>query len=215
MPEEAQGVDLTPDDILVASAREGSKLAQEELFRRHFAISHRVAARLLGREEDALDAVQEGFLKALRHLGKFDGRSEFRTWLLRIVTNAALDLGRQRQRRHMIRLDDPEHAHSLEPSVNGDPGHRMHREDLRRVLAAALDRLSPAIRTTFVLFAEAGLSYKEIAASQGVPVGTVMSRIHFARQKLQSWLEPQLEPVDEPRSTVLTRGGLPLPGVSS
>src|SRR5919201_1904830 len=93
------GVLATPDEILVDQARRGDRPAREELFRRHFGIAHRVAYRLLGHEQDALDAVQDGFLKAVRHLEDFDGRSGFRTWLLRIVNNAALDLGRRRKRR--------------------------------------------------------------------------------------------------------------------
>ena len=60
---------------------------------------------------------------------------------------------------------------------------------LRRMLDEALNRLSPATRATFVLFAEAELSYKDIAECQGVPIGTVMSRLHYARHKLQSYLE--------------------------
>ena len=81
MPE-AQAELLTPDEVLIDLARSGEPGAREELFRRHFAIAYRVAYRLLGQEQDAQDAVQEGFLKALRHLDDFDGRSGFRTWLL-------------------------------------------------------------------------------------------------------------------------------------
>jgi RNA polymerase sigma-70 factor (ECF subfamily) len=65
----------------------------------------------------------------------------------------------------------------------------MHQQDLRKALEQALDRLTPTIRTTFVLFAEIGMSYKEIAEVQSVPIGTVMSRIHAAREKLQADLD--------------------------
>ena len=80
---------LETDDTLVAKGHAGDRLAIEELFRRHHGVSHRVAYRLLGHEEDAKDAVQNGFIKAYRHLADFDGRSGFRTWLIKIVTNAA------------------------------------------------------------------------------------------------------------------------------
>jgi RNA polymerase sigma-70 factor (ECF subfamily) len=180
------GVLAIPDEALVEQARSGDAPAREELFRRHFGIAYRVAFRLLGHDQDALDAVQDGFLKAVRHLADFDGRSEFRTWLLRVVTNAALDLGRRRRRRPSVSLDE------LAADTGGftleDPTRGLHGEDLRRLVGAALDRLSPPIRATFVLFAEAGLSYKEIAEAQDVPLGTVMSRLHFARQKLQKYL---------------------------
>jgi RNA polymerase sigma-70 factor (ECF subfamily) len=182
------GVLMTSDEELVRLAREGDRPAREELFRRHYEVACRVAYRLLGHEQDAHDSVQEALLKAVQHLNDFDGRSGFRTWLLRIVNNAALDTGRRRRRRSTLRLHDGE-SNGPEPAVTDDPARGLHRSDLRRMLDEALNRLSPATRTTFVLFAEAELSYKDIAECQGVPIGTVMSRLHYARHKLQSYLE--------------------------
>ena len=69
------------------------------------------------------------------------------------------------------------------------PGPTLHQQDLRRILDQALGHLSPKIRTTFVLFAELGLSYKEIAETEDIPIGTVMSRINAAREKLQQNLD--------------------------
>jgi len=88
MPEAPNG-ELTPDETLVQRSRRGDGVAREELFRRHFGVAYRVAYRLLGHEQDARDAVQDGFLKAVTHLDDFNGRSEFRTWLMVIVNNAA------------------------------------------------------------------------------------------------------------------------------
>jgi RNA polymerase sigma-70 factor (ECF subfamily) len=178
----------TPDEALVRSAREGDDSAREELFRRYRSDSYRYAYRLLGHEQDALDVVQESMLKAFCGLGDFDGRSGFRTWLLRIVTNTAYDWGRRRNRRPSGRGGDDESS-SREPATSHDPAERLHMQDLRRLLDHALDHLSPTIRSTFVLFAELGLSYKEIAETQDVPIGTVMSRIHAAREKLQAELD--------------------------
>jgi RNA polymerase sigma-70 factor, ECF subfamily len=188
VPEGQAGVLTTSDEQLVKFAREGDRLAQEELFRRHAAVAYRVAYRLLGHEQDALDAVQDAFLKAIQHLGGFDGRSGFRTWLLRIVNNAALDSGRKRRRRQALKRNGVE-LNGSEPVVHDDPARELHRTDLRRTIDAALSRLSASTRATFVLFAEAELSYKEIAECQGVPIGTVMSRLHYARHKLQLYLE--------------------------
>ena len=179
---------LIPDEVLVEQARDGQADAREELFRRHFGIAHRVAYRLLGQEEDAQDAVQEAYEKAFRHLDDFDGRSGFRTWLLTIVTNAARDAGRKRKRRPVMRIEDAETG-GAEIASHDDPALGLHREDLKTILYAALDRLSPILRATFVLFAEAEMSYKEIAAALDIPEGTVMSRLHQARQKLQGWLK--------------------------
>jgi RNA polymerase sigma-70 factor (ECF subfamily) len=187
MLEASLGV-LTPDETLVDRSREGDGSAREELFHRHWGIAYRVAYRLLGHEQDAGDAVQEAFLKALTHLDDFDGRSGFRTWLLRIVTNAALDAGRRRGRRSALSLGET-HTQGSEPACHDDPAHGLYRQDLRRILDDALDRLSPDLRAAFVLFAEGGLSYKEIAAVQEIPLGTVMSRISGARRKLQSVLD--------------------------
>jgi RNA polymerase sigma-70 factor (ECF subfamily) len=187
MPEAPTGV-LSSDETLVQLARGGDRSAREELFHRHWGIAYRVAYRLLGNEQDALDAVQDGFLKAVTHLDDFQGRSGFQTWLMRIVTHAALDLGRKRGRRSTLTLtghdDNPN-----DPACEDDPAQGLHRKDLRRVIDAALDRLTPKIRATFVLFAEAEMSYEEIARTLEIPIGTVMSRINAARQKLQRLLD--------------------------
>src|SRR5580698_3845160 len=86
------------DSALLDRFASGDSTALDELFRRYRAVAYRVAYRLLGREADALDAVQNGFIKAFTHLDRFRGHSSFKTWLLRIVCNASLDLGRQRKR---------------------------------------------------------------------------------------------------------------------
>jgi len=177
----------TPDEILVRRVRERDPAAREELFQRHREDAYRVAYRLLGHEQDALDVVQEALIKAFSGLEDFDGRSGFRYWLLRIVANTALDWGRRRKRRPSVSIGYG--ATGLpEPACHDDPARRLHQQDLRRALEKALDHLSPKIRTTFVLFAELGLSYKEIAETQDIPIGTVMSRINAAREKLQQTL---------------------------
>jgi RNA polymerase sigma-70 factor (ECF subfamily) len=154
-----------------------------------------VAYRLLGNEADALDAVQEGFVKALTHLSGFQGRSSFKTWLLRVVSNAALDLGRQRGRRETVSLDasptgEPVHAQLL---THDDTGQGLDRADLRVMLDQALALLSTVQRQTFVLYAEAGLSYREVAEVMGTSIGTVMSRLYYARQKLRAFLHERTQ----------------------
>jgi RNA polymerase sigma-70 factor, ECF subfamily len=178
----------TPDELLVRRAREGDGAACAELFHRHRGDSYRLAYRQLGNEQDAQDVVQEAMIKAFAALDDFDGRSGFRTWLLRIVQNTALDWGRRRKRRPSFQMGDGMN-NGHEPNAPDDPGRRIHQQDLRRALNEALDRLSPKIRTTFVLHVESGMSYKDIADTQGIPIGTVMSRIHAAREKLQADLD--------------------------
>jgi len=180
----------TTDETLLELARGGDRSAREELFRRHFDVSYRVAHRLLGHEQDAKDAVQDGYVKALSAFDTCDGRSGFRAWLLRVVANAALDFGRKRRRRDKLRLLSFDRETARDSKIDeSDPARGLEREDLRKTLDAALDRLGPEKRATFVLYAEAGLSYKEIAECQRVPLGTVMSRISDARRKLQAILE--------------------------
>jgi RNA polymerase sigma-70 factor (ECF subfamily) len=178
----------TPDEVLVVRARERDRSAREQLFERYRIDAYRVAYRLLGHEQDALDVVQESLIKALSGLGEFDGRSGFRYWFLRIVANTALDWGRRRKRRPTLSIGAG-NSSSPEPTCDDDPARRLHQQDLREALDKALGCLSPKIRTTFVLFAELGLSYKEISETQGIPIGTVMSRINAAREKLQRYLD--------------------------
>jgi RNA polymerase sigma-70 factor (ECF subfamily) len=176
------------DEQLLACFAAGRREALEELFRRYRAPAYRVAHRLLGHEADALDAVQEGFVKALTHLESFRGQSSFKTWLLRVVSNAALDLGRQRGRREMVSLPGNSLADGDGLAVAGDPTRGLERADLRRLLDEALATLPEAQRRTFVLHADAGLSYREVADALGISIGTVMSRLYYARQKLRAFL---------------------------
>jgi RNA polymerase sigma-70 factor (ECF subfamily) len=178
------------DDQLLARRAAGDQEALEELFRRYRQVAYRVARRLLGNDADALDAVQDGFVKALTHLTGFQGRSSFKTWLLRVISNAALDLGRQRGRRETLSLErvTTNEGEPLQPLVSDDPSLGLERADLRRQLDQALATLPEAQRRTFVLHAEAELSYREVADVLGISIGTVMSRLFYARQKLRAYL---------------------------
>ena len=183
------------DDSLLARHLAGERAALEELFCRYRTPAYRVAYRLLGNDADALDAVQDGFIKALSHLETFQGRSSFKTWLLRVVSNAALDLGRQRGRRdarnyHCNDATAAEHTH---PSATPDPGLGLERADMRRMLNEALATLPEAQRQTFVLHADAELSYREVADALGISIGTVMSRLYYARQKLRAFLADRIK----------------------
>jgi RNA polymerase sigma-70 factor, ECF subfamily len=178
------------DEQLLARFAAGDRTALDELFTRYRVPAYRVAFRLLGNEADALDAVQEGFVKALAHLEGFEGRSSFKTWLLRVVSNAALDLGRQRGRREAQSLDALLSGEDLPRSLlTGDASAAgLEQADLRALLLQALASLSEVQRQTFVLYADAGLSYREVAEALGISIGTVMSRLYYARQKLREYL---------------------------
>jgi RNA polymerase sigma-70 factor, ECF subfamily len=180
---------VSDDGQLLERSQSGERAALEELFRRYRGVAYRVAYRLLGNEADSLDAVQEAFIKVLTHLDGFEGRSSFKTWLLRVVSNAALDLGRQRGRRENLQRDDlPLETETDASAATEDPGRELDRADLRRLLNQALAQLPVAQRRTFVLHVDGELSYREVADVLGISIGTVMSRLFYARQKLRALL---------------------------
>lgn len=189
-PARSSAARVLTDEDLLACFQAGQREGLEELFRRYRLLAYRVAYRLLGNEADALDAVQEGFVKVLLHLDTFQRRSSFKTWLLRVISNAALDLGRQRGRQEFLSLDAPDadNPEGPRPLVDGNPALGLERADMRHLLDEALASLPTAQRRTFVLHAEAELSYREVADVMGISIGTVMSRLHYARQKLRAFL---------------------------
>ena len=191
MPAASADLSALSDEQLLTRSQSGLRLALDELFRRYRQPAYRVAFRLLGNEADALDAVQEGFIKALTHLEGFQGRSSFKTWLMRVVANAALDLGRQRGRREAVPLDAVQTGEVLpiRLQIPGEASRGLERADLRQLLSEALATLSDVQRQTFVLYADAGLSYREIAEAMDTSLGTVMSRLYYARQKLRGYLD--------------------------
>ena len=121
------------DSALLERIAAGDRAALDDLFRRYRSVAYRVAYRLLGREADALDAVQDGFVKALTNLERFRGHSSFKTWLLRIVSNAALDLGRQRKRDARLPQAPPgDPPDRFGPADLPPPDTELARADLRR-----------------------------------------------------------------------------------
>ena len=156
-----------------------------------------MAYRLLGNAEDALDAVQDGFIKALTHLPRFEGRSSFKTWLLRVVSNAALDLGRQRRRRDELSAAAEPGASPLDGGADARPPRPGPRGGGGRPAAGpgrGPGELPEAQRRTFVLHVDGGLSYREVAEAMGISIGTVMSRLFYARQKLKGMLAARVQP---------------------
>jgi len=182
------------DEQLLAKYTAGDRHALDELFNRHREPAFRVAYRLLGQEADALDAVQEAFVKVILHLDGFERRSSFKTWLLRVVSNAALDLARKRSRRGP--LPENEDCGEVDSGlmVQDDPARGMENADLRKALDKALAEIPDVQRQTLILHVEGDLSYKEVAEVLGISIGTVMSRLFYARQRLKMALSEQVKP---------------------
>jgi RNA polymerase sigma-70 factor (ECF subfamily) len=181
----------TDEEGLLARAREGDRAAWQALFDSHRDVAYRVAWRVIGDSEDALDAVQEGFIRAYRGLAGFAGASSFRTWLLRIVYRQAIDLRRKAAGWRALSMGRgrPNMAPALpDPRSDADPAGPLVRAELGQQLAEAIGRLPADQRQAFVLHAEGRMTYAQIAGVQGVPIGTVMSRIFYARRRLRQML---------------------------
>jgi RNA polymerase sigma-70 factor (ECF subfamily) len=185
--------DATDDDLqLVLDAQKGDADAFRRLVLRYQRRAYKVALGVLRNGDDAQEVVQETFLRVHRNLKVFDGRSRFTTWLHRIVINLSID---HLRRRRAVRLDvDVAHAldadaRNLPAPLELDPSRRIASRELRGRLDAALAQLSPAHRTVLLLREVEDLSYKEIAVTVGISLGTVMSRLFHARKRMQRLLE--------------------------
>ncbi len=179
------------DEELVGRCRGGDLMAFQELFRRHHQGVYRTAYQVLRHREDALDAVQEVFVRAFRRLDRFDGRGTFGGWLRRIAVNLAVDSVRRRPRLGADPLaagEEETDPASLLPAPGPGPDRAAETRELAAALGEALAKLPPIHRAVIVLKEIEGMSCGAIAAALQCSVGTVMSRLHHARRKLQRYL---------------------------
>lgn len=171
---------------LVAQARQGDTRAFSQLVRRHREGVINVVYRMCGDTNLADDAAQEAFVRAWQHLAGYRPRSPFRNWLYRIATNVALDA--LRREREVVDIDTVALATS-----NQGPEAALEAAELGQRVQQAVLSLPPASRAVLVLREYEGLSYKEIADTLGIPMGTVMSRLNYARNLLRESLTPYME----------------------
>jgi RNA polymerase sigma-70 factor (ECF subfamily) len=172
-------------------ARGGDAGAYGRLVRAHQRRVHATALQMLGDRGEAEDATQETFLRAWRALERFDGRSKLSTWLYRICVNVCLNAIRRRKRRASSDLDDPRVPEPTADPTQGrtDPAAALETDQTERRLAAALESLSPTLRSAVVLVLLQGMPHKEAADVLGCPEGTVAWRIHEARRRLRLALD--------------------------
>ena len=170
-----------PDDVLVRRAVDGDQGAFTELVRRHEGRVFAVALRMLGREEDALDAAQDAFLTVYRKAGQFRGDSAFTTWLHRITVNACYDILRRRARQPLLRaVGDDEREIEPGPPVEDHAATVAGGLDVQR----ALMEVPEDFRAVLILADVHDLAYEEIATILEIPTGTVKSRLHRGRVAL-------------------------------
>jgi len=167
---------------LLARARTGDRQAFDAIVAAHGARAVSFAAAVLRDRDAARDVAQEAFVRAWTSIGRFDPSMRFEAWLHTIVHNLAID--RLRQRHRPESLDD--HANHL--AAVDDPATQYVGCRAREAIGSSLDALSPEHYTVIVLREVEGYSYQEIADRTGVPIGTVMSRIHHAREKMKAML---------------------------
>ena len=180
------------DEQLVGAAKQGDMAAFEELVARHRDKIYARAFSMMRNEDEALDLSQEAWVKSWQRLAQFHGESSFGTWMTRIVINLCLDQLRRRKRQRTESIEEmDEDSGGVErqmPAVIINPTERLERGELRKRIDHALSQLSHEHRTVLVLHEFEELEYKEIAKTMGCSIGTVMSRLFYARRKMASLL---------------------------
>jgi RNA polymerase sigma-70 factor (ECF subfamily) len=205
------------DAALIERCRAGDVAAFEPLVEKYRQRVWRLAYNFLRDQEEAWDVAQEAFIRAYQALPSFRGQSAFYTWLYRIVMNIAADRARSRSARGRAfgteRVPEEEWDRVLPDQNPGDeaPDAAALRREQRRTIQQALDRLPEHHRTIVMLSDLEGLSYREIADTLEIPMGTVMSRLHNARKRLRDALKPLLLLVLLIAATL----GVPVPGAAA
>jgi RNA polymerase sigma-70 factor (ECF subfamily) len=176
------------DEQLVGAAKKGDMAAFEELVARHRDKIYARAFSMMRNEDEAVDLSQEAWVKSWQRLKQFQGDSSFGTWMTRIVINLCLDQLRRRKRQRTESIEEMnEESGGVErqmPVVNANPTERLERGELRKKIDGALALLSHEHRTALVLHEFEDMEYKEIARAMNCSIGTVMSRLFYARRKM-------------------------------
>ncbi|HHY84317.1 MAG TPA: sigma-70 family RNA polymerase sigma factor [Verrucomicrobia bacterium] len=181
------------DDVqLVKDAQQGDTDAFEELVARHRDKIYARAYSMMRNEEQAIDLSQEAWVKGWQRLQQFQGESSFTTWMTRIVINLCLDQLRKQKRERAESIEAlDEESGGVErqmPPVTFNPTERLERSELRQRIDRAMEQLSYEHRTVLVLHEFEDMEYKEIARVMGCSIGTVMSRLFYARRRLAALL---------------------------
>ncbi len=178
---------------LVRRARHGDLAAYDGLVRRYQERIYATIYHMTANHEDANDLAQESFIKAFSALKSFKGGSSFYTWIYRIAVNKTINFLKQRRNKHHISLNDLDFNAEHDPDLvalisDKTPQRDINLSELQKKLNEALLKLSEPHRTVVVLHDVQGVSHDEIADIVGCNIGTVRSRLFYARQQLQGYL---------------------------
>jgi RNA polymerase sigma-70 factor, ECF subfamily len=180
------------DETLVQAAQDEDMTAFEELVARHRDKIYARAYTMMRNEEEAIDLSQEAWVRGWQRLKQFQGESGFPTWMTRIVINLCLDRIRKLSRHRTESIEElDEESGGVErqmPAVAANPTERLERGELRARIDQALGELSEAHRTVLVLHEFEDMEYKAIAEAMQCSIGTVMSRLFYARRKMAALL---------------------------
>jgi RNA polymerase sigma-70 factor (ECF subfamily) len=182
---------------LVRRCKKGDRQAFRELVERYQRKAVAIALGMLHDREDALEVSQEAFAKVFTSIQQFKEEASFYTWLYRIIVNLAIDRQRQKSRQPQLERDDQEEGESsridtIPDSASTDPYEQTKDKELGERIRAAIAELTPAHKAVILLRVVEGLSYEEISEVLQCSRGTVMSRLHYARKRLQSLLRSDL-----------------------
>lgn len=188
----------TDEALLVKRARQGDLAAYDELVRRYQERIYATVYHMTANHEDANDLAQEAFIKAFQALKSFKGGSSFYTWVYRIAVNKTINFLKQRKNRAQMSLNDldvnAEHDPDLVALISEKtPRREVNLTELQEKLNEAMQKLSEPHRLVVTLHDVQGLSHEEIADIMGCNIGTVRSRLFYARQQLQAYLSDYLK----------------------
>jgi RNA polymerase sigma-70 factor (ECF subfamily) len=202
LPMQADSAANEPDDLqLVARSQAGDTAAFNELVTRYRSRAFSMICQMTRNEQDAWDLAQDGFVKAWKSIGRFRGQSSFYTWLYRILMNVTIDSMRRKHIQSGTEFDDQIGLRQIEPGAataprtEMQPVEKISDREIRTRIDEAIAKLSPEHRAAIVMREIDGLEYTEIAAAMECSLGTVMSRLFYARKKLQTLLKDVYETI--------------------
>lgn len=194
--------DDVPELDLVRQAQAGDTEAFDRLVSRSRTRIFGMIYNMVHNEQDAWDLAQDSFLKAWKSIARFRGQSSFYTWMYRIVMNVTIDWLRKKQVKgagaefdDAIQLKEIDPASRTVPHAGPLPHEGMQGREIRDRIDAAIEQLSPEHRAVILMKEIENMQYREIAESLGCSIGTVMSRLFYARKKLQNLLRDVYENV--------------------